>query len=259
MPSTDTQPADDRDARLFELLERLLAQQRQGHSPDVDALACENADLADELRQLWATVCVAELAGDSQSDATVDSAPTQQAASLSLPRTVGDFELLEELGRGGMGVVYKARQKSLDRVVAVKMLLSGEMASPEDQARFHAEAEAAAQLDHPGIVPVFEVGEQEGWAFFSMKLIEGHTLAERLQDGPLPPREAAELLAKVSRAIHYAHQRGVLHRDVKPSNILIDKGGEPHVMDFGLAKRLSGDASLTRSGAILGTPSYMAP
>ena len=259
MPPIEPQPTDDRDERLLELLEQLLSQQRLGQTPDVEALARKNTDVADELRQLWATMCVAELAADSPSDATVDSGPTNTAAALTLPRSVGDYELLEELGRGGMGVVYKARQKSLDRVVAVKMLLGGEMASADDQARFQAEAEAAARLDHPGIVPVFEVGEFEGWAFFSMKLIEGRTLAERLQDGPLPPREAAELLAKVSRAIHYAHQRGVLHRDVKPSNILIDESGEPHVMDFGLAKRLSGDASLTRTGAILGTPSYMSP
>jgi serine/threonine-protein kinase len=259
MTDADPQSADDRDERLLELLEALLAQQRQGQAPDVESLARENPDVAEELRQLWATMYVAELAGDSQSDVTVDSGPMQKVAAMTLPRTVGDYELLEEIGRGGMGVVYKARQKSLGRVVALKMLLSGEMASPDDQARFQAEAEAAAGLDHPGIVPVFEVGEGEGWAFFSMKLIEGHTLAERLRDGPLPAREAAELLAKISRAIHYAHERGVLHRDVKPSNILIDESGEPHVMDFGLAKRLSGDASLTRTGAILGTPSYMSP
>jgi len=150
-------------------------------------------------------------------------------------------------------------QRSLGRTVAVKMLLRRDLASPVDLARFRSEAEAAARLDHPGIVPIFEVGEHDGVPYYSMRLIEGTTLAKRLAQGPLPPREAAALLAKVADAVQAAHSRGVLHRDLKPSNILIDTSGEPLVSDFGLAKRLEDSDSVTHTGAILGTPCYMSP
>jgi serine/threonine-protein kinase len=155
--------------------------------------------------------------------------------------------------------VYRARQLGLDREVAVKMILRGQLASPLDRERFRAEAESAARLDHPNIVPVYEVGESEGRPFFSMKYIAGQTLSQLLAEHPLPAREAARILAAVSRAIHFAHQKGVLHRDLKPSNILIDAAGEAHITDFGLAKRITEPVNLTKSGAILGTPSYMAP
>ncbi|NDC63702.1 MAG: serine/threonine protein kinase [Planctomycetia bacterium] len=176
-----------------------------------------------------------------------------------LPATLGDYELLEEIGRGGMGVVYRARQRSLGRVVAIKMLLRRDLASPADLSRFRSEAEAAAHLDHPGIVPIFEVGECGGHPFYSMRLIEGTTLAKRLAEGRVQPREGAALLARVAEAVQAAHARGVLHRDLKPSNILIDEDGRPHVSDFGLAKRLADGASVTHTGAILGTPCYMSP
>jgi serine/threonine-protein kinase len=178
---------------------------------------------------------------------------------MTLPVTFGDYELLEEVGRGGMGVVYRAFQNSLGRTVAIKMLLRRDLATPNDLARFRSEAEAAAQLDHPGIVSIFEVGEYEGHPFYSMQFVEGTTLAKRLLQGPLPARKAAALLAKVADAVHMAHARGVLHRDLKPSNILIDSDGKPHVSDFGLAKRLEADVSVTHTGAILGTPCYMSP
>lgn len=161
-----------------------------------------------------------------------------------------------------MGVVYRARQQTLHRVVALKMILRGDLASPDDVARFRAEAEAAARLQHPHIVPVYEVGEHRGRPFFSMQLIEGVTLARQLAEGPLPPRQAAEILLPVCRAIAEAHRHGVLHRDLKPSNVLIDRSGRSFVTDFGLAKRIDtagGGESLTNSGAILGTPGYMAP
>jgi serine/threonine-protein kinase len=180
-------------------------------------------------------------------------------SSVDLPRDFGDFELFEELGRGGMGVVYMARQRSLGRVVAVKMILRGDLASPDDIARFRSEATAAARLEHPHIVPVYEVGECGGQPYFVMKYIAGTTLGKRLAVGPMPDREAAELLLPVCRAIQFAHERGILHRDLKPSNILIDEEGRAHVTDFGLAKQVSSDGELTRPGAILGTPSYMAP
>ncbi len=171
----------------------------------------------------------------------------------------GDYQVLEELGRGGMGVVYRARQISLGRDVALKVLLRGRSPSTSDLARFRTEAESAARLDHPAIVPIYEVGLHEGQPFFTMKHVAGTTLSERLAEGPIPPRDAAAILAPICRAVHYAHERGVLHRDLKPSNILIDEEGRPHVSDFGLAKRVEDEEHLTLSGAVLGTPAYMSP
>ena len=176
-------------------------------------------------------------------------------------RNVGDYKLLEEIGRGGMGVVYKARQIRLNRLVALKLVRSGEFADQKEVARFRSEAEAAAHLDHPNIVPIYEVGEQEGRHYFSMKLIEGGALSERIANrkSQISNSEAAKLIACVARAVHYAHQRGLLHRDLKPGNILLDAQGQPHVTDFGLAKRIETDSAMTLSGAILGTPAYIAP
>ncbi len=174
-------------------------------------------------------------------------------------RYFGDYELLEEIARGGMGVVYKARQANLNRIVALKMILAGQFAGEEDVQRFYTEAEAAASLDHPGIVPIFEIGEHAGQHYFSMGYIEGESLAQRVADGPLPPREAAELVKKICDAMAYAHDRGVIHRDLKPANILIDSNGQPKVTDFGLAKKTEADSGLTGTGQILGTPAYMPP
>ncbi len=171
----------------------------------------------------------------------------------------GDYEVQAEIARGGMGVVYRARQISLNRTVALKLILAGQFAGEEEVKRFRAEAEAAANLDHPNIVPIYEVGQFDGRHFFSMKLIEGRSLAERAREGVRAPVESAILMAKVAKAIHYAHQRGVLHRDLKPANILVDAQGEPQVMDFGLARRLGVESRLTQTGAVFGTPAYMPP
>jgi hypothetical protein len=168
----------------------------------------------------------------------------------------GDYELLEEIARGGMGVVFRARQVSLNRVVALKLIAAGRLASDEAVKRFQLEAEAAARLDHPNIVPVYEVGEHEGQHFFSMKLVEGGSLAEQAR-ASLGERVA--LLSQVARAVHYAHQRGILHRDLKPGNILVDAKGEPNVTDFGMAKLMEEESSLTHSGVVMGTPGYMSP
>ncbi len=184
-----------------------------------------------------------------------------QPDSSSAPRVryFGDYEIIRELARGGMGVVFQARQVSLNRVVALKMILAGQLADETDIKRFYTEAEAAANLDHPGIVPIYEVGQHEGQHYFSMGFVEGQSLSQRVAGGPLPPREAAALLVKVAEAIEFAHQRGVIHRDLKPANILIDAAGNPRVTDFGLAKKLKEDSGLTGSGQIMGTPSYMPP
>lgn len=186
-----------------------------------------------------------------------DDAPFAPAEGGTIP--FGDYLLEEEIARGAMGVVYRAAQTSLKRTVAVKMIRAVVLATEEDVARFRVEAEAAAGLDHPNIVPIYEIGEWEGQQFYSMKLIEGGTLGDQLENFRKDPRSAAALLAKVARAIHAAHQRGILHRDLKPGNILLDEDGEPHVTDFGLAKQMESNSSLTVSGQIMGTPFYMAP
>jgi len=248
----------DQEERLALLLAQLTDRAQRGDQVDLESVCREHPDLANELRQLWGAVLVAEAAGSASVAPTIS--PSDSSVSLlALPCRFGDYELLEELGRGGMGVVYRARQISLQREVAVKMILRGQLASRADLDRFRSEAEAAARLDHPGIVPVYEVGDVDGRPYFSMKYIDGDTLAQRLALGPLPPREAARILVDVARAIHFAHERGVLHRDLKPSNILLDRSSRPHVTDFGLAKQISDAGSLTRTGAVLGTPAYMAP
>ena len=171
----------------------------------------------------------------------------------------GDYELLEEIGRGGQGVVYRAHQKSLNRTVALKVIGLGPWATETHLKRFRREAEAAASLEHPGIVPIHEVGERDGQCYFSMKFIEGGQLDEVVRRTPVSFRQAAELIAKVARTVHYAHEHGILHRDIKPGNILLDAKGEPHLTDFGLARLLDTQSSVTRTIDVLGTPSYMAP
>ncbi len=259
-------PATDRDERLALLLSDLTDRLARGESVDLEDACRRHADLADGLRALWGAVVVADVAASNSDGAASNwdiAATTPKSDSaitdIALPCRFGDFELLEELGRGGMGIVYRACQLSLGREVAVKMILRGQFASGADRQRFRVEAEATARLDHPGIVPVYEVGEVSGRPYFNMKFIKGRTLGQRLAEGPLPAREAARILVSVARAIHEAHRHGVLHRDLKPSNILLDDDGQPHVTDFGLAKQLDDPASLTRSGAVLGTPAYMAP
>ena len=198
------------------------------------------------------------IASDSIGDAAVTHMPGAAAAGTRL-RYVGDYELLEEIARGGMGIVFKARQVSLNRVVAVKMILAGELASDDAVRRFRTEAEAAAALQHPHIVAIHEIGEHEGQHYFSMDYVEGTSL-DRLTGRPFPTDRAARYVKAIAEAVQYAHERGVLHRDLKPHNILIDRRDEPRVTDFGLAKRLAdGSPATTRTDAVMGTPSYMAP
>ena len=171
----------------------------------------------------------------------------------------GDYELLEEIGRGGQGVVYRARQKSLNRTLALKVIGLGQWATQAHLKRFRREAESAANLDHPCIVPIYDVGEREGSCYFSMKFIDGGQLDEMARRTPISFRNAAELIAKLARTVHYAHEHGILHRDIKPGNILVDAKGEPHLTDFGLARLLETKSTDTHTMDVLGTPSYMAP
>jgi WD40 repeat protein len=194
-----------------------------------------------------------------QSSVAGDHALITDYRSPATPGAFGDYELLEKVAEGGMGVVYRARQLSLNRIVAVKMIQPGRVGSPEMVLRFRAEAEAAASLHHPSIVPIHETGECEGQHYFSMDYIEGKNLAEAVREGPLPSARAAQLVEKIAAAVHYAHQHKILHRDLKPSNVILDEGGEPHVTDFGLARRLGGDSTLTLTGQVFGSPQFMPP
>ena len=264
---TEFSPADWPDL-LRELLILDLVYRRQlGENPTLEGYRAEYPalDFA-PLADLLATA--SQSTPSSPNDTKAQSTPPgAQLSTSNFPRAgrLGDYELLEEIARGGMGVVYKARQISLSRIVAVKMILAGNLATQADHDRFHFEAQAAALLDHPNILPIFEVGEHDGQHYFSMGYVDGQSLAARLAEGPMPPKEAAELVATISEAVEYAHRQGVIHRDIKPSNVLIDGKGRPRVTDFGLAKRVGApgtpgrDSDLTATGQVLGTPSYMPP
>ena len=219
--------------------------------PDLSDAASRFLDDQDRLLELTEAIrpTVEEAASEGQGDDPAGK----------VIRTLGDYELIKEISRGGMGVVFLARQRSLNRLVALKMLRADALPNKADQERLLREAKAAAYLDHPNIVPIFEVGLHDGHNYFSMKLVDGSSLARRLPDFASDQKAAALLVATVARAVGHAHQRGILHRDLKPSNVLVDVQGQPHVSDFGLAKWVGEDAGLTLSAPILGTPGYMAP
>jgi len=250
----------DRDQRIAVILSDVADAICQGELVDLEIICGENPDLADEIRQLWSALLVTDTAGAIYDEGLSDEPGISRWKSLSLPTTIGDYNLIEELGRGGMGVVFRARQISLDREVAIKMILRGRLASEADLQRFLAEASATARLEHPNIVPVYEAGDIDGRPFFSMQLVVGETLADRVANhGPLPQRETASIVAAIARATGFAHDHGVLHRDLKPSNILIAADGTPLITDFGLAKQSGSGADLTQSGMLVGTPAYMSP
>ena len=193
------------------------------------------------------------------SDANAEPHGEKETPAARLPREFGDYELLEEIGRGGQGVVFRAWQKSLNRTVAVKIIEIGQLTTSAHLKRLRREAEAAAKLNHPGIVPIYEVGERDGTYYFSMRFVEGDALDEVVDRGSVSVRQAAELIAKVARTVHYAHEHGILHRDIKPGNILLDANGEPHLSDFGLARLVEHGSTLTGTLEVMGTPCYMAP
>jgi tetratricopeptide (TPR) repeat protein len=254
---------------LDELIVRYLEAVERGEAPDRSEWITRNPAFAAQLAEFFAdydrlkpwTETLREAARSADALSITRTHLDQRASVVggTPGESFGDYEKLEEIARGGMGVVYKAWQISLQRSVALKMILAGQLASASERQRFRTEVEAAAHLDHPHIVPIYEVGEHEGQPYFSMKLFEGGTLGAHLARSSTDQRAAARLLETVARAVHYAHQRGILHRDLKPANILLDAQGEPHVTDFGLAKRVEGDGTQTQSGMIVGTPSWMAP
>jgi serine/threonine-protein kinase len=241
--------------QILEIQSLLL---QSGRSPGTNLAPFES-----DFREVQDRVSIGPISADE---------PKSSAEATTLPRnsqqdddpverigTFGYYELVQRIGQGGMGVVYKARQYSPNRLVAIKMILAGRLASENEVKRFQNESEAAAGLDHPNIVPIYEVGEHDGCHYFTMRLIEGSNLEHAKGAYLSDPKRAARLMATVARAIHHAHQRGVLHRDLKPSNILLDDRGEPHVVDFGVAKRIHATVDLTHGGGALGTPRYMAP
>ena len=249
------------DAAVAEYLEAI----ERGAPPDLEEFLARHVDAGDALREFLADYQALECLSPRLAPATAASAhttgrmPVGKYPRLELPRVFGNFELLEEIARGGMGIVYKARQMKPGRTVALKMILAGQLASDADVERFYAEAQSVATLDHANIVPVFEVGNCDGHHYFSMGYVEGESLSERLARGPLMAREAATIIRDVAGAVHYAHQRGIVHRDLKPANILIDQDGRVRVTDFGLARRQTDETRLTHTGQLLGTPSFMPP
>ncbi|WP_152049432.1 serine/threonine-protein kinase [Tautonia marina] len=253
-PSVSDRTPDPEVGRLIDALTRQL---EQGGRIDEAAVLAAHPEHAETLRRLLpALVLLADL-GCSVVSGTLGR--DRPAIRLEEGEQFGRFRLLRELGRGGMGVVYEASQAQVSRPVAIKMILAGEFAADAELRRFRAEAEAVSRLDHPNIVPVYEVGEERGLPYFSMKYCPGGGLDDHFERFRGNPQAAARAVAKVARAVHHAHRRGILHRDLKPSNILLDAEGEPMVADFGLARDLDAEQSLTRTGDLIGSPPYMAP
>jgi WD40 repeat protein/tRNA A-37 threonylcarbamoyl transferase component Bud32 len=265
--------ADETDERLYEVLLGYLESVENGDAPDPRELIARHPEFAPDLNEYFETRARVETLAEpvrwvtravlnGSVDAGVASAGTTAqpaVAPAAEVRVFGDYELCEEIGRGGMCVVFKARHKSFGRLVALKMVRGSRLSDQDAHRRFRNEAETAAALEHPNIVPIYEIAEEDGQLYFTMKFLEGGSLKDRLAGYPADPEAAARLMIEVARAVGYAHRRGVLHRDLKPSNVLLDEAGRPHVADFGLAKWLSNSNDLTHPGTLLGTPSYMAP
>jgi serine/threonine-protein kinase len=240
--------------QLLDLLLRWEAESAQGRSATPEVLCPDDPTLQEALRR--------HIRQLEHLRALRGLPPATEATSppaASAVRQLEGLEVLEVLGQGGMGVVYKARQSGLNRLVAVKVILAGAHAGPEERSRFRREAETTAHLQHPNIVEIYEVGEKDGCPYLVLELVGGGSLAKALDGTPLPARRAAALLLDLARAVQHAHERGILHRDLKPANVLLSEDGTPKITDFGLARRLEDGPGETRTGAVLGTPSYMSP
>ncbi|MFM8215157.1 MAG: serine/threonine-protein kinase [Pirellula sp.] len=260
----DSQLDEDLAVLVTELTDRL----HQGQPVDLHQVCSEhplcrqNPLLADELRAIWGTIIVTDAIGSHEVRLMGDSSSTTSDSNvwrMSLPCNFGDYRLIEEVGRGGMGVVYRAEQVGLGRQVAVKMILKDQLASESERQRFFAEARATARLQHAGIVPVYDVGEIDARPYFAMQYIQGRTLQELINTNSIDERQSVRIVAMIAEAVDFAHQNGIVHRDIKPSNILVDSNGIARLTDFGLAKHTDAGESLTRTGVVLGTPSYMSP
>ncbi|XZE53011.1 serine/threonine-protein kinase [Planctomycetaceae bacterium SH139] len=278
-----TEPQDD---TFEEIVADALVREGHGEAVDREELIKQHPDLAHSLHAFFANHDrLRDLAGgaDPTTSAGVGSSgPKRTSAGGALEATTlgsvdeelgagerpvicaqtrhfGDYELLDEIARGGMGVVYRARQVNLNRIVALKMILAGRLASQEDVKRFRVEAEAAAHLDHPGIVPIYDISSVDGQYYYTMGFVEGVRLDQLSIEELRDPRRAARIVKQLAEAVEYAHKHGIVHRDLKPANVLLDQDGSPKITDFGLAKRMELAADLTRTGQILGTPGYMAP
>ena len=259
MPDPPLTDPSTPNSRFEAVVEQFLRQREAGRHPDPQVYLASFPELAPQLRDFFAGADLFDRLAPELAPHAQATLAAPDAAVLPPGEQLGGFELLEELGRGGMGVVYKARQVGLNRVVALKMILSGSHASPGELARFRREAEAVARLNHPNVVQVHEVGEADGRPFFALEFVEGGSLDRKLAGTPLPPREAAALVEKLAGAMAAAHAAGLIHRDLKPANVLLETDGTPKVTDFGLARRIEAGPGLTTTGAVVGTASYMAP
>ena len=260
------EPSTPEEEQFALLVSDLTDRIQRGEKVELSVVCAQHPQFARDLQSIWGMVLVTDAVGSMEAKCIeLTQIPSGFGSSdnnawrLSLPCQFGDYQLLEEVGRGGMGVVYRADQISLHRTVAVKMILKDTLASQMERDRFFAEARATAQLQHPGIVPVYDVGEIDGRPYFAMQYIQGRTMQDCINSGSLDERQSVRILEAIARAVHFAHENGVLHRDLKPSNILIDELGHARLTDFGLAKQTDAGESLTRTGVVLGTPSYMSP
>ena len=256
MNNDDTIPVmqTPEDEKFELLMADCIRAEEAGIAIDRTALLAQHPDLANRLEEFFAM-----REGFQRIATPLSDKPIGRPFVPPMVRYFGDYELLDEIARGGMGVVYRARQTSLNRTVALKMILSGHLASEDDVKRFRSEAEAAASLQHPNIVAIHEVGKHGDHHYYSMDYVVGSTLAAITKETTLPARQAAQYVKQTADAVHFAHQEGVLHRDLKPSNVMIDQQGQVRITDFGLASKADGNSDLTRTGQILGTPSYMPP
>ena len=245
-PSGDPADPDHSDDLLESIMAEYLERTESGERPNPDHYIAEHPELANELRSFF------------RNHHWLGDTPAPNAPSL-INRTIGPYKIEAEIARGGMGVVYRARQQGLERPVAIKLISSGLLAGEEERKRFRIEAEAAARLDHPGIIAIHEIGSWQGYEYFSMTLVDGPTLQKRVDDAVYDDPESARMVRDIARAVGYAHRQGIIHRDLKPDNILLSHDEHPLVTDFGLAKWHREGSMLTRTGQVLGTPHYMSP